>query len=158
MKPRSLSSSSGVPETRIPATIRRRLEARLEQLHARLPRLESRAASADDFEAEGLLSAARRELADLERALRAGSEKQGPWDPRRIEVNDTVRVEDVRSGRRERYTIVPAPLLCRADETWISDRSPLGSALVGSSRGEEVEVEAPGGLLRYRVIGFARAP
>ena len=158
MKPRSLSSSSGLPETSLPAMIRRRLEARLEQLNARLPRLEARAASPDDFEAAGLLSAARRELTGLERALEVGSENQGPWDPRRIEVNDTVRVEDVLSGARERYTIVPAPLLCRADETWISDRSPLGSALVGSSPGEEVEVEAPGGLLRYRVIGFSRAP
>jgi transcription elongation factor GreA len=154
---RSVRSSSELPDTSIPATIRRRLEARLEQLNARLPRLEARAANSDDFEAEGLLSAARRELMDLEQALRSGSEKQGAWDPRRIEVNDTVRVEDVQSGERERYTIVPAPLLCRADETWISDRSPLGSSLVGSSPGQEVEVHAPGGLLRYRVIGFSRA-
>jgi transcription elongation GreA/GreB family factor len=152
-----MRSSSELPETSIPATIRRRLEGRLEQLNARLPRLEARAASSDDFEAEGLLFAARRELTDLEQALRRGSEKQGAWDPRRIEVNDSVRLEDVQSGARERYTIVPAPLLCRADETWISDRSPLGSSLIGSSPGEEVEVRAPGGLLLYRVIGFSRA-
>jgi hypothetical protein len=85
-----MRSSSELPETSIPATIRRRLEGRLEQLNARLPRLEARAASSDDFEAEGLLFAARRELTDLEQALRGGSEKQGAWDPRRIEVNDTV--------------------------------------------------------------------
>ena len=155
---RSLGSFSDLPETSIPATIRRRLETRLEQLKARLPRLEARAASADDFEAEGLLLAARRELMDLEQGLRSGSEKQGAWDPRRIEVNDTVSVEDAQSGERERYTIVPAPLLCRANETWISDRSPLGSSLVGSSPGQEIEVQAPGGVLRYRVIGFSRAP
>jgi transcription elongation GreA/GreB family factor len=146
-----------VTEMSIPATIRRRLEGRLEQLNTRLPRLEARAAGSNDFEAEGLLSAARRERMDLEHVLNGISEEQGAWDPRRIEVNDTVRIEDVQSGVRERYTIVPAPLLCRADETWISDRSPLGSSLIGSSRGEEVEVQAPGGLLRYRVIGFSRA-
>ena len=151
-------SSSPITETSIPATIRRRLEGRLEQLNARLPRLEARAASSDDFEAEGLLFAARRERMDLERALRGDSGEQSAWDPRRIEVNDTVRVEDVQSGARERYTIVPSPLLCRADETWISDRSPLGSSLIGTCPGEEVEVQAPGGLLRYRVIGFSRAP
>ena len=142
----------------IPTTIRRRLERRLEELNARLPGLEARAARSDDLEAEGLLSAASKERMDLQEALRAGSADQGAWNPRRIEVNDTVRIEDVQSGARERYTIVPAPLLCRADETWISDRSPLGSSLIGAGPGAEVEVRAPAGVVRYRVIGFSRAP
>jgi transcription elongation factor GreA len=36
----------------------------------------------------------------------------------------------------------------------VTTSSPLGSALVGASKDEEVVVDAPGGSFRYRVVGF----
>ena len=36
----------------------------------------------------------------------------------------------------------------------VTPSSPLGSALVGASEGDEVAYEAPGGTFRYRVVSF----
>jgi transcription elongation GreA/GreB family factor len=36
----------------------------------------------------------------------------------------------------------------------ITTTSPLGSAVVGASLGDEIAYEAPGGTFRYRVAGF----
>jgi transcription elongation GreA/GreB family factor len=143
---------------RMPPGIREAIEARLEELRSRLPRLEAEAVETDEVETHSLLAAVRGEISDIEQMLRAGSGPAGGWDPRRIEVHDIVTLEDRPSGLRERYTLVPAPVLCRADETWVSDLSPLGSSLIGRRTGEEIEVRAPGGTIRYRIVGFSRAP
>jgi transcription elongation factor GreA len=45
----------------------------------------------------------------------------------------------------------------RVDDAWISDRSPLGKALVGSRQGDVVEVQAPAGIIRYEIVDFTRA-
>jgi transcription elongation factor GreA len=37
----------------------------------------------------------------------------------------------------------------------ITTSSPLGSALMGASEGQEVSYEAPGGMFRYRIVSFA---
>ena len=36
----------------------------------------------------------------------------------------------------------------------ISNESPVGSALMGKSVGEEVEVETPAGIMKYKVLGI----
>jgi transcription elongation factor GreA len=36
----------------------------------------------------------------------------------------------------------------------VTTSSPLGTALIGASKDQEVLVEAPGGRFRYRVVGF----
>jgi transcription elongation factor GreA len=36
----------------------------------------------------------------------------------------------------------------------VTTSSPLGTALIGASREQEVVVDAPGGRFRYRVVGF----
>ena len=38
----------------------------------------------------------------------------------------------------------------------ISDRSPIGAAMMGKTIGDEVEVETPGGLLKFRVLKVER--
>ena len=38
----------------------------------------------------------------------------------------------------------------------ISDRSPIGAAMIGKTIGDEVEVETPGGLLKFRVLKVER--
>ena len=39
----------------------------------------------------------------------------------------------------------------------ISEDSPFGRALLGRSVGDEVEVEAPAGMLRYRILNIEKA-
>jgi transcription elongation GreA/GreB family factor len=45
----------------------------------------------------------------------------------------------------------------RVEDSWVSDESPLGAALVGASRGEVIEVAAPGGTRRYLIVDFRAA-
>jgi transcription elongation factor GreA len=55
------------------------------------------------------------------------------------------------------YVLVTGGPGVRVDDAWISDRSPLGKALVGSRQGDVVEVQAPAGIIRYEIVDFTRA-
>ena len=64
-------------------------------------------------------------------------------------------VLDMETEEEEVYAIVGSqeanPMECR-----ISDDSPFGRALLGHSVGEIVEVEAPIGTLRYKILSVER--
>jgi transcription elongation factor GreA len=70
-----------------------------------------------------------------------------------VHVGSTVVVEDVEFEETETYSIVGSQ---EADpmEGLISDESPLGSALLGKSEGEVVQVEAPAGTVEYRIVSI----
>lgn len=71
-------------------------------------------------------------------------------DPHRVNIGDTVVVQD-EAGALETYTIVG---VAEADPAagFISNECPLAQALLGSSVEDEVEVQAPLGVIRYRVV------
>lgn len=66
-----------------------------------------------------------------------------------------VRVLDLDTNEEEEYTIVGSqeadPLNC-----CISDDSPFGRAMVGKHQDDVVEVEAPVGVLRYRILNVEK--
>lgn len=93
-------------------------------------------------------------MADLERALRrdeAGEEH----DPEVVEMGDTVTIRRGKSRGRERYTIM-GPDEARADESWISPDSPLGTALLGHAVGDRITVETPRGSIKCRILLIER--
>jgi transcription elongation factor GreA len=65
-------------------------------------------------------------------------------------LSSRVRLRDLASGREREITLVGSfeadPLQDR-----ISIVSPLGEALLGKSAGDEVEVQTPKGIVRYRI-------
>ena len=69
-----------------------------------------------------------------------------------ISIGCRVTVQDVKSGRElPEYKVVgsqEADPMHRA----ISEDSPFGKALLGNAVGDEVQVEAPAGVLRYRIL------
>lgn len=75
--------------------------------------------------------------------------------------NDTVVtgtkviVEDMEDGSKEEYHIVGSQ---EADpyQRRISDESPFGKALLGKKAGEIASVEAPAGVLEYKVVEIIR--
>jgi regulator of nucleoside diphosphate kinase len=67
-----------------------------------------------------------------------------------ITMNSRVRVRDVQTDERETYTLV-YPQEADIDEGRLSVLAPLGTALLGASVGEVVEVNAPAGLRRIKV-------
>ena len=67
----------------------------------------------------------------------------------------TVQVLDMEYDEKIDYTIVgseEADLL----ENKISNESPIGKALLGKKKNEVVEVEAPGGLLSFKILKITK--
>lgn len=71
-------------------------------------------------------------------------------DHHRVSLGSTVTVIN-HKGEREHYTIVGS---AEADPKAgrISNESPVGLALLGKSVGDEVEVRAPAGTLRWTIV------
>ena len=65
-----------------------------------------------------------------------------------VSVGCTVNVE-LESGELE-YRIVGS-YEADPEKGWISNESPLGQALLGRKPGEEIEVVAPAGMIKYKV-------
>jgi transcription elongation factor GreA len=113
----------------------------------------------DDFVENAELEAARNELSFLEGRIleleeilndyQLIDESAGPHD--RVRVGDWVTVAEDGNDEEERYQLVGPP---EADpvEGRISHESPLGKALLGTKSGETVKVNAPNGVIQFRVI------
>ncbi len=73
----------------------------------------------------------------------------------RIGIGCTIKVLDLETEEEELYAIVGSqeanPMECR-----ISDDSPFGRALLGHMVGETVEVEAPIGVLKYKILAVEK--
>ncbi len=72
-----------------------------------------------------------------------------------VNVGNIVKVYDESFDEEITYTIVGSteadPLLDR-----ISDRSPIGSAIIGSKVGDTVDVHTPGGLVKLRILEISK--
>jgi transcription elongation factor GreA len=150
---------------RVPESLTREgiaaLEAELAELRSRRPVLAAelqRAMSDKDFRENAPLDALRDQqghlesrIRDIETALhnatvldRAGVAKS------EVEIGSTVHLRNLKSGATLKYTVV-SPREVNAAEGKISIDSPMGRALVARGEGEEVEVSAPAGSLRFRI-------
>ena len=143
-----------------------RLEAELEQLRT-AGRVEiaerlRHAISTDANAAENAdLNQARDEQALLERRIAILEERilsAEPIDPDAfngiVDVGEQVRVRDLETGEKLSYEIV-GTLESDAFTGRISSASPLGRALIGHHKGHVVEVDAPKGLRRFKVLAIA---
>jgi len=70
----------------------------------------------------------------------------------RVVFGSTVEIADVESGERNAYQIVGDD---EADikASKISVNSPIARALIGKTEGDTAEVQAPGGVRSYEVVG-----
>src|SRR3990170_2504840 len=73
-------------------------------------------------------------------------------DHKRVNLGSAVTVQN-HKGERETYTIVGS---AEADpkEHRISNESPVGQALLGKAVGDEVQVVAPAGTLRWTILSI----
>ena len=71
----------------------------------------------------------------------------------RINIGSTVTIRDLEFGDEETYKIVGSTEANSLKGT-ISNESPVGRELIGKGIGAIVEIEAPGGVVRYEVIGL----
>jgi transcription elongation factor GreA len=137
------------------------MEAELEELRSRRPVLAAelqRAMSDKDFRENAPLDALRDQqghlesrIRDLEAALHnAVVVEMGNAGGSEVELGSTVHLRNLKSGASMKYTVV-SPREVNAAEGKISIDSPMGRALVSRREGEEVEVSAPAGSLRFRI-------
>jgi transcription elongation factor GreA len=96
------------------------------------------------------------ELALLTRILQRAitSDQLPPENPGVVELGDEVAVEFA-NGYTQRFLVV-SPIEAPLDDLNISVESPLGQALVGHRIGDQVEVDAPDGRFRCRILTTTR--
>ena len=137
------------------------LVAELKNLRAQRPRVadELRLAMADkDFRENAPLDAAREHQAYLEARIREieATLKNAiivtgvPQSDARVGVGSAVLLRNLKSGAEVRYILV-SPSEVNPAEGKISFASPVGRALMERGAGEEVDVKAPAGTLRFRI-------
>ena len=95
-------------------------------------------------------------IVDLENKLRnVKIIDEDEIDTKTVQVGNTVQVLDMEYDEKIDYTIVgseEADLL----ENKISNESAIGKALLGKKKNEVVEVEAPGGLLSFKILKITK--
>lgn len=77
--------------------------------------------------------------------------EEGNSDKNVVTIGSTVKLKEIPDGDIETYTIVGStetdPLAGK-----ISNESPIGSAVIGRSVGDKVNVTAPGGSLEFEIV------
>ena len=74
----------------------------------------------------------------------------------KISIGCLVRVLDVEYDEEEEYKLVGSSEASTLQNK-ISNESPFGQALIGAKVGDIVEVEAPAGVIKYKVLSIHRA-
>jgi transcription elongation factor GreA len=70
-------------------------------------------------------------------------------------IGSSVRIEDIERGEEMILRLVSAAE-ARGDQGCISDKSPVGKAILGRKAGEIVKVQVPSGVLKYRIVHIER--
>ena len=95
-------------------------------------------------------------IAELENKLRyAKIIDEKNIDTETVQIGNTVRVLDEEFNEKIDYIIVGSTEVNLA-ENKISNESPLGKALLGAKRNQKVEVEAPAGTLKYKILSIKK--
>lgn len=95
-------------------------------------------------------------IAELEDKLRhAKIIDEKDIDTDTVQVGNTVKVLDIEFNEKIDYTIVGSTEVNLA-ENKISNESPLGAALLGAKRNQTVEVQAPAGVMKYKIIDITK--
>ena len=73
-----------------------------------------------------------------------------------VSIGAKVRLKDVDANQTVEYIIVGSAEANPA-EAKLSNESPVGKAIIGKKKGETVEVSAPRGSLKYKILDIAAA-
>ena len=76
-------------------------------------------------------------------------------DTKTVQVGNIVKVLDMEFDEKIEYTIVGSTEVNLA-ENKISNESPLGAALLGARKNHVVEVNAPAGIMKYKILSIKK--
>ena len=109
----------------------------------------------DDAKNEQMLLEHR--IATLEERLKAARViEKGDVVKGVVSVGSKVRLKDMDAGETVEYHIVGSAEANPAEQK-LSNESPVGRAIIGKKKGEIVEVSAPRGALKYKILDIKAA-
>ncbi|MEN6324898.1 MAG: GreA/GreB family elongation factor, partial [Syntrophomonas sp.] len=72
-----------------------------------------------------------------------------------ISLGSKITLKEMKSGREVNVTLV-ASVESKLKDGKISDESPVGRAVLGKTVNDEVSVEAPAGIIKYKIMKMER--
>ena len=95
-------------------------------------------------------------IAELENKVRhARIIDESEIDTKTVQVGNKVKILDLEFGDELEYTIVGSTEV-DLSQNRISNESPIGAALLGAKKNQEVEVAAPAGVIKYKIISITK--
>lgn len=95
-------------------------------------------------------------IADLENKIRyAKIIDESEIDTKTVQVGNVVKVYDMEFEEEETYTIVGSTEV-DLTQNKISNESPIGAALLGAKKNQVVEVQAPAGIMKIKVLSIKK--
>ena len=95
-------------------------------------------------------------IAELENKIRhAKIIDEAEIDTKTVQIGNTVKLYDVEFDEEVEYTIVGSTEVNLA-ENKISNESPIGKALLGAKKGTTVDVQAPAGVIQYKILSIKK--
>ena len=107
-------------------------------------------------EAKSAQASNENKIAELENKIRyAKIIDESEIDTKTVQIGNIVTLHDVEFDEEIEYTIVGSTEVDLALNR-ISNESPMGVALLGAKKGEVVEVEAPAGIMKYKILAIKK--
>ena len=95
-------------------------------------------------------------IAELENKIRyAKIIDETEIDTKTVQVGNTVKLLDIEFNEEVSYTIVGSTEVDLAQNK-ISNESPIGSAVLGAKKNQTIEVQAPAGVVQYKVLSITK--
>lgn len=95
-------------------------------------------------------------IADLENKLRyAKIINESDIDTKTVQVGNTVKIKDLEFDEEFEYTIVGSTEIDLAQNK-ISNESPIGEALLGKKVKNVVDVQAPVGTIKFKILAITK--
>lgn len=107
-------------------------------------------------EAKSAQAANEEKIAELENKVRyAKIIDESEIDTKTVQVGNTVKLWDLDFDEEVCYTIVGSTEVDLLQNR-ISNESPIGAALLGSKKNQTIEVQAPAGIAKYKILSITK--
>lgn len=107
-------------------------------------------------EAKGAQAENENKIVELENKLRhAKIIDESEIDTKTVQIGNTVKLFDMEFKEEVCYTIVGSTEVDLSLNR-ISNESPIGTALLGAKKNQVVEVQAPAGAIKYKVLDITK--
>ncbi len=95
-------------------------------------------------------------IAELENKIRyAKIIDESEIDTKTVQVGNTVTLLDIEFNEEVSYTLVGSTEV-DLSQNKISNESPIGSAILGAKKNQIVEVQAPAGVVQYKILSITK--